>query len=160
MSLSIFEFSSVVLLSLTAIAFGIFSLVAHRRQLRIHQEEMRRICDQMNFIFSDMVKKSQRASAEAVPAVTLQKTAAQPPVDFNLAAMANTSAPRAYEVAARLARSGASCEELMQACGLSRHEARLLLRLQSTQSQDKPADKAMERPKVTNHVGSRFSLAT
>ncbi len=39
------------------------------------------------------------------------------------------AAPRGYEVAARLARNGASCEELMNTCALSRHEAELLVRL-------------------------------
>lgn len=39
------------------------------------------------------------------------------------------AAPRGYEVAARLARSGASVESLMNSCALSRHEAELLVRL-------------------------------
>jgi len=41
------------------------------------------------------------------------------------------AAPRGYEVAARLARNGASSEELMNTCALSRHEAELLVRLNS-----------------------------
>lgn len=39
------------------------------------------------------------------------------------------AAPRGYEVAARLARSGATVESLMNTCALSRHEAELLVRL-------------------------------
>ena len=39
------------------------------------------------------------------------------------------AAPRGYEVAARLARNGATAEELVHTCALSRHEAELLVRL-------------------------------
>lgn len=37
-----------------------------------------------------------------------------------------------YQIAIRLARSGASCEELMASCGLSRQEAELVQRLHGT----------------------------
>jgi hypothetical protein len=42
-------------------------------------------------------------------------------------------APRGYEVAVRLARSGATVDELISSCGLSRNEAQLVLRLHCRQ---------------------------
>lgn len=39
------------------------------------------------------------------------------------------AATRSYDIALRLARSGASREELMSSCGMSRHEADLAVRL-------------------------------
>ncbi|HEX2586490.1 MAG TPA: DUF2802 domain-containing protein [Steroidobacteraceae bacterium] len=39
------------------------------------------------------------------------------------------AAPRGYEVASRLARNGATVEELVNTCALSRHEAELMVRL-------------------------------
>lgn len=54
------------------------------------------------------------------------------------------AAPRGYEVAARLARNGASAEELMHTCALSRHEAELLVRLHAGM-------KSMQPPATTNN---------
>jgi hypothetical protein len=50
---------------------------------------------------------------------------------------AATSAPaqRQYETAIRLARAGSSREELMASCGVTRHEADLLLRLHAPRAQ-------------------------
>jgi hypothetical protein len=50
----------------------------------------------------------------------------------SLPAPAATSGVRGYEIAARMARNGASADELIQSCGLTRHEAELLIRLHST----------------------------
>jgi len=57
------------------------------------------------------------------------------------------AAPRGYEAAARLARSGASAEELMNTCALSRHEAELLVRLHAgMKSLQPPATTAAAAP--------------
>jgi hypothetical protein len=48
--------------------------------------------------------------------------AAPPPVSAS-------AAPRGYEMAIRMARSGASAEEIVASCGTTRAEARLLCRL-------------------------------
>ena len=53
----------------------------------------------------------------------------QPPVSVSAAA----SAP-GYQIAIRLARSGASLDELISGCGLSIHEAELVHRLHAPQS--------------------------
>jgi hypothetical protein len=47
---------------------------------------------------------------------------------LNRPATTNTSAAN-YQIAIRLARNGARCEELIESCGLTRQEAELVLRL-------------------------------
>ncbi|HEY6641029.1 DUF2802 domain-containing protein [Povalibacter sp.] len=46
---------------------------------------------------------------------------------------------RGYDVATRLARNGASAEELMTNCGITRHEAELLTRLHGARQEAPPA---------------------
>jgi hypothetical protein len=50
--------------------------------------------------------------------------------DARLPPVSTGSAQRGYEIATRLARNGADASEIMANCGLTRHEAELLLRLQ------------------------------
>lgn len=54
---------------------------------------------------------------------------------------ASDSAPapaRSYDIALRLARNGASREELMSNCGMSRHEAELAVRLHGPDQRGRP----------------------
>jgi hypothetical protein len=44
------------------------------------------------------------------------------------------AAPRGYDIAARLAKNGASGDELVSSCGITRHEAELLVRLHGKQA--------------------------
>jgi hypothetical protein len=48
------------------------------------------------------------------------------------------AAPRGYEVASRLARSGATVEELVNTCALSRNEAELMVRLHAGMKSTQP----------------------
>jgi len=48
------------------------------------------------------------------------------------------AAPRGYEVASRLARNGATVEELVNTCALSRHEAELMVRLHAGMKSSQP----------------------
>ncbi len=50
-------------------------------------------------------------------------------VESRLAPAGSAAAGRGYDVAARLARNGAPIEELVNSCGVTRHEAELLVRL-------------------------------
>lgn len=52
---------------------------------------------------------------------------------------ATTTGVRGYEIATRMARNGAGADELMQSCGLTRHEAELLIRLHRTATVTTPA---------------------
>jgi hypothetical protein len=57
-------------------------------------------------------------------------------------APAGVTAHRGYDMAARLARNGASREDLVVNCGITRHEAELLLRVHNAQSGAKSGDAA------------------
>jgi hypothetical protein len=50
-------------------------------------------------------------------------------VDARLAPAGTTAAQRGYDMAVRLAKNGADAEELIANCGITRHEAELLVRL-------------------------------
>jgi hypothetical protein len=50
--------------------------------------------------------------------------------------LAPASSQRGYDVAARLARNGAGIEELMTSCGITRHEAELLVRLHAVKTRE------------------------
>lgn len=67
------------------------------------------------------------------------------------------AAPRGYEVAARLARNGASVDELMNTCALSRHEAELLVRLHAGMKSMQPpvADSNRTDKSTAVNAGSR-----
>ena len=79
---------------------------------------------------------------------------AAPAMDVKTKGMTN-AAPRGYEVAARLARNGASAEELMNTCALSRNEAELLVRLHAGMKSTQPPDVTGEK----SNVSSASSLA-
>jgi len=64
--------------------------------------------------------------------------AAQVEGEMHAASAADAAAPR-YQVAIRLARGGASCDELIASCGLSRQEADLVQRVHAPEQRaDRP----------------------
>lgn len=52
---------------------------------------------------------------------------------------ATLSAQRGYDVATRLAKQGASVEDLVSNCGITRHEAELLTRLHGSKARNAPS---------------------
>jgi Protein of unknown function (DUF2802) len=52
---------------------------------------------------------------------------------------ANLNAQRGYDVATRLAKQGASVEDLVSNCGITRHEAELLTRLHGSKARNTPS---------------------
>jgi len=60
-------------------------------------------------------------------------------------ASATTAPPPGYQIAIRLAKSGASREELISGCGLSTHEAELVQRLHAPQTRSSPRKPLPER---------------
>jgi hypothetical protein len=125
MRLSLLEFS-LITIAVMALGMGLVIMVMLLRQRRTQRRDLQRLFEQLDLVRTDLIMLSEQVD-KAVPVAS--HTQARPPAEFNRPTQPDSSAPRAYEVAARLARSGASCDELMSACGLSRHEAGLLLRL-------------------------------
>jgi hypothetical protein len=60
-------------------------------------------------------------------------------VEPKIAPPATLSAQRGYDVATRLAKQGASVEDLVSNCGITRHEAELLTRLHGSKARNTPS---------------------
>ena len=60
-------------------------------------------------------------------------------VEPKVAMPANLNAQRGYDVATRLAKQGASVEDLVSNCGITRHEAELLTRLHGPKARPTPS---------------------
>lgn len=100
--------------------------VAFRHWRRSAERDAQRMFEQLDLIRGEILLLSDRMDRiESNPTHVIER----PAPEVRAPAVVNNSAPRGYEVAARLARGGATCEELMSSCGLSRHEAELMLRL-------------------------------
>jgi hypothetical protein len=101
--------------------------------------DAQRMFEQLDLIRAEVMLLADRIHGMevAAPVVREQRPA---PVEIKAPPVSNSPAPRGYEVAARLARGGATCEELISSCGLSRHEAELLMRLNKAETaRSKPA---------------------
>jgi hypothetical protein len=109
-----------------------------RHWRRTAERDAQRMFEQLDLIRAELMLLSDRVQGMELQAPPVQERPA--PVEVRAPAVANASAPRGYEVAARLARGGATCEELISSCGLSRHEAELLIRLNKAETaRSKPA---------------------
>ncbi|MGE0115353.1 MAG: DUF2802 domain-containing protein [Steroidobacteraceae bacterium] len=125
----------IALIAARAIALTIALLVfalAFRNWRRSAARDAQRLFEQMDLIRGELLLLSDRMdNLETAAPKTIDRPAPQEP---RAPAIANAPAPRGYEVAARLARGGATCEELISSCGLSRHEAELMLRLHQAEA--------------------------
>lgn len=65
-------------------------------------------------------------------------------LDSRIAPVTSGNSQRGYDIATRLARNGADVNEIVANCGITRHEAELLLRLHG--AQHKPAPQVSARP--------------
>jgi hypothetical protein len=79
--------------------------------------------------------------------------------DTRLAVAAVSGAARGYENAARMARNGASKEELMRSCGVTSHEAELLVKLHG-QRQAAGAELIGRQPRTVEPTTDRDTLAS
>jgi hypothetical protein len=78
-----------------------------------------------------------------------------------LTAGAPAPSQRGYEFATRLAKNGASTDDLIASCGISRHEAELLIRLNNVASPATPAQEIATSAKspAIESLGARIEKA-
>jgi hypothetical protein len=105
-----------------------WAFVQWRREARMQSQ---RLFEQVDLALVEM-RTLQEAVARIearVDALSGQVEAGsrQPPVQSGMAA-------RGYDLAARLAKRGSPIEEIVASCGITRHEAELLVRLHATRS--------------------------
>lgn len=111
--------------------------------------DAQRMFEQLDLIRAELMLLADRVQGMELQTPVVQERPVAPEV--RAPAVANVAAPRGYEVAARLARGGATCEELISSCGLSRHEADLLIRLNKAETaRGKPAAPPAPQAKPDN----------
>jgi hypothetical protein len=106
-------------------AFWIFAL-AFSRWRRADERDAQMLRAQLERAFVEMRSLHETMS---VMSARIETLAERSEADSRLPPVAVAGAQRGYDLAARLARNGSSVEELIQSCGITRHEAELLTRL-------------------------------
>lgn len=114
-------------------AFWIFAL-AFSRMRRSNERHMQHLAAQLQRTFAEVRSLHETI---AVMSSRMDAMSERAESDARLAPAAPVSAQqRGYDLAARLAKNGAAVDELVQNCGLTRHEAELLSRLHVTKTRE------------------------
>jgi len=106
-------------------AFGIFAL-AFIRWRRTDERNDARLFAHLERAFAEVRSLHETV---AVMSARIESMSERTEMDTRLAPAGMVSSQRGYEVATRLARNGAGADELVGSCGVTRHEAELLVRL-------------------------------
>jgi hypothetical protein len=126
------EFSNELIFFTVRYALLLFAFVvlgfafAHWR--RAARRDIARLFEQVDLAISRL-QFLEESLAEQHGQLDLRLQNVQSQTRIAVAAAAAGPAQRQYETAIRLARNGTSRDELMASCGVTRHEAELLLRL-------------------------------
>ena len=142
-------FGILEILLLGARALGLFAAFAAfawalTRMRREHAEQLDKVLDAQRELVSQNHALSERVAALATLVASLPSRAEplnEPPP--RVSTPRRDSGVRSYETAKRLARSGASVEEIVASSGVAGTEARLLRRLHGAQQlEDEPRNNA------------------
>jgi hypothetical protein len=130
-------------------AFWVFAL-AFTRWRREDQVSTQRLHAQMERAFAEVRSLHETV---AVMSARLESLSERADVGARLAPAGAVGAQRGYDLAARLAKNGSDIEELIESCGLTRHEAELLTRLHGGKNREAPAQtnwnkRAMNAPQA------------
>jgi hypothetical protein len=107
------------------VAFLMFAW-AFRHWRRAAIKDTQRVFEQLDLVRSELLimREVMHHAAHRVDSVAHQVTH-----ETRLAQPTSGGAARGYEIAARMARNGAAKDELIKSCGLTSHEAELLIKL-------------------------------
>lgn len=108
-------------------ALCVFAL-AFIRWRRADEENTARLHQQLDRAFSELRSLHETV---AVMSARLESLNERIEVEARLAPAGAAASQRGYDMAARMAKNGADVEELIANCGITRHEAELLVRLHS-----------------------------
>ncbi|HEY5807280.1 MAG TPA: DUF2802 domain-containing protein [Povalibacter sp.] len=121
-------------------AFWVFAL-AFIRWRRADERNNERLQTQLQHTFTELRSLHETVS---VMSARLDSMTKESEIDARLAP---ASSQRGYDVATRLARNGAGVEDLIENCGITRHEAELLVRLHGARAAESvPAQQRPQRP--------------
>jgi len=121
------------------VALGIWAVslaIGQRRLGAAMQRDAQRLFEQMDLALGELHGLSAGLSG-CRQALEELRTRASPAAGPSASAPAPANS-RSYDIALRLARNGASREELMSGCGMSRHEAELAVRLHGPSQRGRP----------------------
>ncbi|HUQ11075.1 MAG TPA: DUF2802 domain-containing protein [Steroidobacteraceae bacterium] len=129
---------------LGARAFGLFAAFAAfawglMRMRREHQEQLGKLLQSHNELLAHNQSLSERVAALSTMVASLPRRAeplVEAPPPPRVHAPRRDSGVRSYETAKRLARNGASVEEIIASSGVANAEARLLRRLHASAPHD------------------------
>ncbi len=139
-------FGILEILLLGARAFGLFAAFAAfawalMRMRREHAEQLERIIASQNELVSQNQALAERVAALSTLVASLPRRAepqvAEPAPPPRVHVPRRDSGVRSYETAKRLARNGASVEEIIASSGVAGSEARLLRRLHAGSEEDR-----------------------
>jgi hypothetical protein len=116
-------------------AFWVFAL-AFSRWRRADERQMQHLCNELQRTFAEVRSLHETI---AVMNARMESLSDRTEAESRLPPTAVASSQRGYDLAARLAKNGASVEELIASCGITRHEAELLSRLHLTKSRESAA---------------------
>lgn len=116
-------------------AFWIFAL-AFIRWRRADERHAHALQTQLERAFIEMRSLHETVSVMNARLESLSERAES---DSRLAPAGAVSSQRGYDLAARLAKNGSGAEELMASCGITRHEAELLMRLHGARNREAAA---------------------
>jgi hypothetical protein len=130
-------------------AFWVFAL-AFARWRREDQASTQRLHAQMERAFAEVRSLHETV---AVMSARLESLSERAEVGARLAPAGAVGAQRGYDLAARLAKNGSDIEDLIESCGLTRHEAELLTRLHGGKNREATTQtnwskRAMNAPQV------------
>ena len=117
-------------------AFWVFAL-AFIRWRRADERSTERLHAQLERAFAEV--RSLHESI-AVMSARLESLSERADVGARLAPAGAISSQRGYDLAQRLAKNGSDIDELIESCGLTRHEAELLTRLHGAANKDRESN--------------------
>lgn len=131
---------------------------AFRSWRKAAQRDTQRVFEQLDLILGEVRELAMQVHARAAQA---EATVQQSDSAARFAIAPASAAPRGYELAVRLAKNGASRDELMSSCGISRHEAELLLRLHGAMDKSRAADASTgaETKTIASSEGAAIAIA-
>lgn len=115
----------------TMIAASVGFYFSMRRARRASEAHMQRVFEQVDLSLGELRDlQTTIVAMESQLAYVVERAEAE----ARRTPAPTVAAPRGYDIAARLAKNGASGDELVASCGITRHEAELLVRLHGKQT--------------------------
>jgi hypothetical protein len=134
-------------------AFWVFAL-AFIRWRRADERSTQRLLTQLERAFAEVRSLHETV---AVMSARLESMSERAEVGARLAPAGAVGAQRGYDLAARLAKNGSDIDDLIESCGLTRHEAELLTRLHGGKQREASAPPSWNKRAAANAPQSQAS---